>query len=314
MSSCPPQNTGPIRRRRCPHAIQAPRPLCAAVPLNWRGPGAVRAALVAGLALGLLVCGGCYGPARIRSEARVQRGIVYVLPGIEGPSRWNRDIVLGLAEGGVTSAIEVYDWTTGLPGGFVFNLASYQRNLRQAQALARKIVAYRERFPGRPVTLIGHSGGAGIAVLTLEALPPGRQIDLVVLLAPALSPEYDLSNALRRARAGIVSFYSAYDVGFLRLGTTLFGSIDREYGSSAGAVGFEIPATLNSADRELYQTKLRQIKWSSELRKQGASGTHGGWASRRFAQEYLAPLIAESEAQRPTPRYPSERTAQQPPP
>ncbi|MFO0837477.1 MAG: alpha/beta fold hydrolase [Phycisphaerae bacterium] len=253
-------------------------------------------------ALALTVLGGCYGPARIRSDARIQRGIVYVLPGIEGPSRWNRDIVYGLAEGGVGSAIEVYDWTTGLPGGFVFNLASYERNLRQAAALARKIVAYRERYPGRPVYLVGHSGGAGIAIMAIEALPPGRQIDMAILLAPALSPEYDLRKALQRTRHGVVNFYSELDLGLLGVGTTIFGSIDREHGASAGAVGFDVPSALKAADRELYDGKLRQVKWSPQMRKMGVSGTHSGWTSRSFVRDYLAPLISESEANHPLPK------------
>jgi len=223
-----------------------------------------------------------------------------ILPGIEGESILNRDIALGLDEGGVSAAIEVYDWTIGVPGAFVPNLAFLDRNKRQAAELARRIVEYREDHPGAPVFLIGHSAGGGVVVLTLEALPAGRQIDMAILLAPALSPDYDLSTALRRTRRGITSFFSSLDVGFLRVGTIIFGAVDRKHGSAAGAVGFVPPEELSAEDRELYGRKLRQVRWTQRLRRVGASGLHIGWASQDFAREYLAPLILRSGAARAT--------------
>ncbi len=257
---------------------------------------------VIGCMLGLVfVCAGCHVPQRVHASKRYPHGMVLVLPGIEGCSVWNRNIALGLDEGGVASAIEVYDWTTGLPGNFVFNLANLERNRRQAGKVAQRIVNYRQRYPGSPVYLIGHSAGGGIAVLTLEALPAGRQIDQAILLAPALSPDYNLSTALRRTRYGIVNFYSTRDVSFLRVGTSLFGPIDRNFGVSAGAVGFNLPDGLSEFERALYVNRLRQVRWSPRMKEVGASGSHVGWASRKFAGEYLAPLIKESEAARPLP-------------
>lgn len=249
----------------------------------------------------LVIIAGCRIPERIGCPARRQHGIVLVLPGIEGRSVWNRNIALGLDEGGVASAIEIHDWTTGVPGNFVYNLANLERNRRAARDLARRIFEYVRRYPGRPVHLVGHSGGGGIAVLALEALPPGRQIEQAILLAPALSPDYDLSIALRRTRRGIVNFYSARDVTLLRLGTSLLGPIDRDFGAAAGAVGFRQPLSLDELDLTLYADRLRQVRWTPRLRQVGADGSHLGWASRRFARDYLAPLIREHEAARPLP-------------
>lgn len=265
-----------------------------------RFSGAARRGVAVRLGLLVLVLGaaGCSIPERLRTPERYTRGVVYVLPGIEGPSVWSRRIALGLDEGGVTSAIEIFDWTTKLPGGFWINLTFLERNLEQARRLADRIVEYRERYPGAPVHLVGHSGGAGVAVLALEALPPGRQIDMALLLAPAISPDYNLVDALRRARDGVVNFYSKRDVGFLRVGTTLLGAVDRKHGSSAGAVGFETPGRLAPADRALYANRLKQVRWDPRLRSKGASGTHMGWASREFARETLAPLIQRNEAAR----------------
>ena len=251
------------------------------------------------LCLLMAYCAGCQLPRRVRSSDRHAYGVVFVLPGIEGRSVWNRNIAIGLDAGGVASAIDVYDWTAGVPGTFVFNLANLERNRRQAGKLAERIVAYREQYPGAPVHLIGHSAGGGFAVLVLEALPAGRQIDMAILLGPALSPHYDLSTALRRTRYGICNLYSTRDVGFLKVGTSLFGPIDREFGVSAGAVGFRPPDGLSESDRALYATRLRQVRWRPEMKGLGASGTHLGWASRKFAREYLAPLIKQNEASRP---------------
>ncbi len=244
---------------------------------------------------------GCTIPKRLNSVERQRWGKVFILPGIEGKGPANRNIALGLEKGGASSAIEIFDWTTGLPAAYVVNLVTLERNKRQAAALADRIVAYRDLYPDRPVVLIGHSGGGGVAVLALEALPPGRQIDMAILLAPAISPDYDLSTALRRTRNGIVNFHSRRDVGFLGVGTTIFGRIDRRHGPSAGAVGFKPPEDLGEEDTALYRERLMQVGWDKSLRKFGASGSHFGWVNQKFVATYLARLIIAGESRRPPP-------------
>jgi len=245
------------------------------------------------------LCPGCAIPKRLQAPERYAHGVVYVLPGIEGRSLLNYNIAMGLSDGGVASAIEVFDWTAHVPGAFLYNLSALERNRRVAQALADRILAYRKAHPDRPVHIIAHSGGGGVAVFALEALPLDEPVDVVILLAPALSPEYDLTAALRRTRLGIVNFYSPLDVGFLRAGTTVFGAVDREHGEAAGAVGFRYPLGLTAPGHALYDSLLRQVRWDARLRRFGANGTHVGWASRKFARTYLANLIKQSEASRP---------------
>jgi len=260
--------------------------------------------IIIALAAGTLLAGGCGGTRAKPDPQRYRRGLVIVLPGIEGESIWNRRLARGLEEGGVTSAIEVTDWTLRL--GFVVNLTSLERNKRQAAQLAARIVEYRERYPGNIVQLVGHSGGAGIAVLTLEALPPGRQLDCAILLAPALSPGYDLSTALRRTRFGIWSFYSKKDAALLKVATSLLGPIDRNYGPAAGAVGFAVPPELGDSDRQVYEQRLHQVAWTPRLAEYGADGSHLGWTTRRFARDYLAPVLVQHEAARPLPIDPPD--------
>lgn len=221
-----------------------------------------------------------------------------MLPGIEGTSPWNRNIAVGLDKGGVVSAIEVYDWTYKIPGANILNLTNIERNREQAAKLAQRIIQQTNRNPDTPVHIIGHSGGGGLAVLTLEALPADVAVDQVILLAPALSPEYDLSRALRRTRKGIVNYYSQLDLGFLGIGTTVFGSIDRDRGPSAGAVGFEYPQRLSAESRKLYASKLRQVRWTPQMARRGAFGTHMGWMRQDFASSTLAPTIRKNESER----------------
>lgn len=254
--------------------------------------------LLATLLLFSLVPGCADPPKRLRAAARYRRGLVLVLPGIEGRSVLNRNLAVGLDQGGVTSAIEIADWTVGVPGVYLPNLLDLERNRRAAARLAARIEAYRREYPGRPVHLVGHSGGGGIAVLTLEALPEDGSIEMALLLAPAVSPDYDLSAALRRTRRGLCNFYSARDVTLLKVGTTIFGSIDRVHGTAAGAAGFKPPPGLTDAGRELYAARLRQVEWTPRLRRYGADGTHVGWVTRRFARTFLAPLIQRNEARR----------------
>lgn len=244
-----------------------------------------------------LAAPGCVSvPSDLRAPQRYRRGLVLVLPGIEGRSRLNSGIAVGLDEGGVTSAIEIYDWTVGLPGGFMYNLVNLERNRREAQRLAGRVVEYRQQHPGRPVHIIGHSGGGGVAVLALEALPAEQAVETAILLAPALSPAYNLTAALERTVQGICNFHSERDVGLLKVGTTVFGSIDRAHGAAAGAVGFILPEELSAHGRTLYTRRLRQVAWSPRLKQYGANGTHAGWAARRFARKYLAPIIQHNEA------------------
>ena len=98
---------------------------------------------------------------------------------------------------------------------------------------------YQDNHPGRPVYVVGHSGGGGVAVFTAESLPDGRKIDGLVLLSASISKGYDLHKALANCRRGIINYYSSRDVGLLGVGTTLMGNVDGGHGPSAGLKGFD---------------------------------------------------------------------------
>ncbi|MBI5764825.1 MAG: alpha/beta fold hydrolase [Planctomycetes bacterium] len=227
----------------------------------------------------------------LQTPERMEKGLVLILPGIEGRSSWNYELARGLDDGGVGFGIEVYDWGTVVPGGMLINLTDIERNRRVATELRDRIVTYRRAHPRRPVHLIGHSGGGGIAVLTTEMLPSEEPVSSVVLLAAAISPSHDLRAALSHSQYGIFNYYSPLDVVLLRAGTTVAGTIDREHGQSAGAVGFTRPASLTEDEARIYNRKLHQVQWSPEMRFAMNFGGHMDWTHRPFVKQYLAPLV-----------------------
>jgi len=227
----------------------------------------------------------------LRTPERLQRGLVLVLPGVEGESCINHSIARGLADGGVLSAIEIFDWTTGVILLFPYHLRGRRRNLARADRLAERIVAYRKAYPGRAVHVVGHSGGGALGVLTLERLPTGTTVTSAVLLQPAISPGYDLSAALAKTERGIWNFRSILDVLFEGIGTILGGTMDGRHTPAAGMIGFRPPADLDAAGKELYATRLHQVPFRPAMCAAFHFGGHAGATNRVFVAERIAPLL-----------------------
>jgi pimeloyl-ACP methyl ester carboxylesterase len=237
----------------------------------------------------LFFLGGCAAPSQpYVSESRLERGLVIVLPGIEGRSLFNEEICRGLNAGGVTCAIELHDWTSGVPLGFIWNLWSEQRNRREAGNIAERISRYQLNHPDRPVVLVGQSGGCAIATWTCEAMRWGRKVDGVVMLAAALSPGYRLTTALDSTNRGIVNFYSSRDVLLLWAGTKIYGTMDGKHSTSAGNVGFSVPP---GKLRPREYDKLYQVPWRSEMARTGNVGMHLTSGTASFVAQYIAPLV-----------------------
>ena len=231
------------------------------------------------------------------SKERLNDGLVIVLPGVEGHGPFNEAIRDGLAAGWVDCGIELRDWT--LPLGPLYNLRAEGRNRRKAAELAERVIRYRTEYPGRPVVLVGQSGGGAIAVWAAEKLPPEHKVDGLILIAPALSPNYVLDGALARSNRGIVNFHSSRDWFFLGVMTTVWGTMDGEHEVSAGRAGFEIPTGKEPAGgpqgrAELYQ-KLYQIGWSSEMAERGHHGWHITSGAAGFVAYYVAPFVLAGE-------------------
>jgi len=231
---------------------------------------------------------GCADPQTYVTESRLNRGLVVVLPGIEGRSVLNEEICRGLDAGGVDCAIELYDWTSGVPLGFIVNLWSSRRNHDRAEDLAERIALYQFNYPDRPVVLVGQSGGAAVATWTCEAMRWGRKVDGVIMLAASLSPGYRLATALESTKRGIVNFYSSRDVLLLWAGTSITGTMDGKHSTSAGNVGFSVPAgKLYTRQYE----KLFQVPWRSDMASTGNLGMHMTSGAASFVARYAAPLV-----------------------
>lgn len=214
-------------------------------------------------------------------------GEVFVLhlPGIGGHMYMDDEMVKGLREGGVRGRFEIYNWTCGDPG--VPALHARRRNLEQAGEIAQLIVEEKEKRPGGRVALTAHSAGAGLAVWALERLPEGVMVENMVMIAPALSPGYDLTGALRHVRGKVYVIYSEFDSLVLGVGTSIFGTIDGVQTEAAGKVGFVRPA---NGDEGEYR-KVVEVPYEPGWARYGNYGDHIGGMMKGFVSEVVAPMV-----------------------
>jgi pimeloyl-ACP methyl ester carboxylesterase len=246
--------------------------------------------------------------SRLALPERLDQGYTIVLPGIWGAQPVEYGIVEGLKDGNVPSAVELYDWTAGV-ARLVYNLRAIEHNRQQGQKIAAKIVAYQDRYPGRPVHLVGYSGGAGVAVLTLEALPPNRRVTDAILLAPTLASDYNLRPALSHTSRGIRNFYSPLDVPILMVLSTAFGTTEGQHVAAAGAIGFQTPDNSGQEPQRDGEQQVSQQAYSFDMLKDGHVGGHFGWANRTFIAHHVAPLLDAPTA--PLPKEAAQPTARQ---
>ncbi len=214
---------------------------------------------------------------------RLNNGLVVILPGIEGEGPNSYSIRRGLLKAGVTAALPIYRWGRPIPlAGMILNQTDFVGNRLIAGNIARMIANYQDAHPGKPVWLIGHSGGGGMAVLTADAMEKGRKIDGLILLAASISGNFNLSKPLKHCRKGIVNFYSERDE---ILGATLFvGNVDGGRASSAGLKGFE-----------KNPPGLHQVPWRREMMHYGNNGRHMDCTSSRFVARYVASWVTGPE-------------------
>jgi len=231
---------------------------------------------------------GCGARVSVISKGDGDKGLVVVLPGIDGQSGRNEDACRAIGSGAAGMSVELFDWT--MPLCFWTNQRDESRNRRMASELADRIAAYRSEHPDGSVFLVGHSGGTAIAVWAAEALPSGAQVDGIVLLASSLSPNYDLSKAIKRTREGVVSFRSERDSVLLGAGTTLFGTMDGKHTEAAGKVGFSVP---DSEQAKGAYGGFSEIRWNPSMSGTGHDGGHFGCLASEFVASHVAPLIAK---------------------
>lgn len=241
---------------------------------------------------GMILAAGCNGSnALYTTEDRLDKGLVIILPGIEGESELNHNIRRGLVMAGLDCALPIYSWGRPIPGvGMILNQVDFIGNRLAGVRIAKSIEQYQQDHPGRPVYVIGHSGGGGVAVFVAEGMTEGKQIDGLVLLSASLSAGYDLTKALSRCKNGIANFYNEGDVGLLGVGTMIAGNVDGVHGPSCGLNGFDKLPNNASQEKKLAYLKLHQINMSYGMT--GGGDPHTAVTRPGFVSLHIAPWVS----------------------
>jgi pimeloyl-ACP methyl ester carboxylesterase len=242
------------------------------------------------LALLALVCPAAFvGPVRAdQPPPGAAHGIVFVANGSGDYRTVTRSLVRAVAEERLPLAVETVNWSHGY-GRYVLDHVDHRNQVEAGRCLAAQVAAYRRYYPWLKIHLIGHSAGCAVVLAAAEQLPPNT-IDRIVLLAPSVSPCYDLRPALASAREGIDVFISDRDKVILGLAMRVVGTADRRLGPAAGQVGFR-PVVGAPTDAALY-TRLRLHHWDPVVAWSGHAGGHYGSNRVGFLKAYVLPLLA----------------------
>jgi pimeloyl-ACP methyl ester carboxylesterase len=215
------------------------------------------------------------------------RAVAFCADGAGGYGGTSRALRAAFARHGVPVQVEEVRWSHG-EGRVLADHLHLAHVRAEACRLAGEVTAWRRRHPGQPVYLVGHSAGSAVVLEATRALPPGG-VERVVLLAPAVSADYDLRPALAGARAGVDVFCSDRDWVWLGLGVAVVGTTDRRWAAAAGRVGFR-PVIRCPGDAGLY-ARLRQHRWDPCVAWTGNSGGHYGTYTTAYLDAYVLPLL-----------------------
>lgn len=241
----------------------------------------IRAAVAGLLAVALLAADSnafrwdCGPVVEVAADAS---GRVLVMPGVGNTEFHLAGFVERLRRQLPNFEIDVRPW--GAPFQMIENLRAEERNVATAAEVAAELAAWRRDHPNDKLYVVGYSGGGGMVSLVTSALPDGVTIDRLILVAPAISPDFPIEQrVLPHVSEFVVNFASALDlqVGW---GTRAFGTIDRKNAASAGAVGFEAAAP-----------KLLQHLWSADEIPFGHLGNHLSYLNGRWQAARLMPTL-----------------------
>ncbi|MDB5349671.1 MAG: hypothetical protein JWN86_918 [Planctomycetota bacterium] len=229
-----------------------------------------------------------HGPTPERPPPDETSGLVLVADGVGGLDLCGTGLIHAAAKAGLSHEVRIVPWGHGF-GKWHRDLTNVENHKVRSAEIVSEVEAFRAGKPRAPVYLVGKSGGTGMVVRALEALPE-NSVEAAVLLSSALSPEYDLSRALRAVRREMTLYWSPLDVFVLGVGTRVFGTIDGRKAVSAGLVGFRQPKDLDESGRLQY-AKLKQIRWSPGMARTGYLGGHIGPDNPAFLKKYVLPLL-----------------------
>lgn len=231
---------------------------------------------------------GCSGPS-MPPPAKLEHGLVLVLPGIAAGPTDTDTLVPTLRDSVLPWGISYYDWPGMVPG------SAYALDQEMSREKAREIAGwihdYRRDYPERPVFVVGHSGGAAIAVFVAEEINPDEPLAGLVVLATPLSPRYDLTRALAGAGGRMLSCYSPED-GLLDFLVLVGRNFDGTREKPAGEVGFELPGQADVRRVNAFRG-LSQLRWDDTMRAYNHDGGHEGWTRPAWVRKFLVPRLLD---------------------
>lgn len=219
-------------------------------------------------------------------------GYLYYLDGAGGGTaqkNWAAGVKQGLLEAGYRGAGEMFTWETG-KGLIADQDASVKDKRDKADAMAEQLEKQVKAFPKAPVDILGFSAGTAVAVFALEELPPGVQVNNVVLLGASISNDHDMTKALKHVRGKLYLFTSRRD-RMLSFFMGFSGTADRKFEPGAGETGFVLPEHASAATKKLYADKIVTIPWTKAMEKAGNDGRHFDNIKMPFMRDYVAPLL-----------------------
>jgi hypothetical protein len=224
----------------------------------------------------LLLCILLTGCASSGSVSPADNDVIFIVTGVGGNSGYEgiRDAVKKPGR-----AVRIVAWGSPV---FVMNFSTESIHNDAEKMLAQKIDAWHKDHPTGAIDLIGHSAGCGVVLGALPRTSSARA-NTVILLAPSVSPGYDLAPALAQIDGKLHVFYSDRDTFFLEWRTSNFGTYDRVRSKAAGNVGFP---------QDKYPPeKLIQHPYDPSWESLGNDGGHYGVQGAAFAKQVLAPLL-----------------------
>jgi hypothetical protein len=205
------------------------------------------------------------------------------LPGMQGEIGMDRWFVRSLRRAGIHRS-RVYDWT---PYRIALkNLRSRAGHRAAAEKLAASLTELHAAEPHRRIVLTGHSTGGMVILDTLGLLEAGL-VEQAWLLAPAVSPKYNLIPALERVGRMTV-LHSLGDWFLCGLGTLAFGTADGRHSPTAALTGFTGPG--------IDHPRLRQWPYRLQWLRYGHGSGHMGVLNGHFARHIIAPEVLSLES------------------
>jgi pimeloyl-ACP methyl ester carboxylesterase len=212
------------------------------------------------------------------------QNLVVFLPGGGGDDSVYSHAMESLAAHGNDDHLHIQNWGYRWPF-LLFTISSLRLHEQIERQVAEEIVRQRWSFPKSRIVLIGHSAGAGAVLGAVARLPAAMRVGPIILLAPDLSPEFNLKPALSHSTS-IDVFYNPHDCFWQGFGPILVGTYDRVHCVGAGKRGFRLDS-FSLAEK----LRVKQYQYQEAWKSLGENGGHFDWMAPDFFAAVIAPLI-----------------------